>query len=166
MVFLGKRTSIVIGVIAIVFFAYLFVSLLNVPENTVRVIGDTGKRDLASGLSNELENNGKNREIKNVVEMTSEGFSPLVLEISVGGEVIFVNSGQVPMWPATDIHPTHKIYPDSNIDKCGTSKERNIFDACKGISAGEEYAFTFNEVGTWKYHDHLHPWLKGEIIVK
>ncbi|MEK6824273.1 MAG: hypothetical protein AABY02_00300, partial [Nanoarchaeota archaeon] len=63
-------------------------------------------------------------------------------------------------------HPSHKNYPGSDIAKCGTSEASTIFDACKGLAQGESYSFTFNEVGSWNYHDHLNPNLRGTVIVE
>ena len=106
-------------------------------------------------------------EIKEVtIEMSSSGFSPNSIEIEVGTKVNFLNVGTRNIWPASDHHPTHTVYPDSGITKCGTSEEENIFDSCKGISPGETYSFVFNEIGTWDYHDHLRSSLSGTIIVK
>ena len=101
----------------------------------------------------------------NVVEITSLGFSPSILTINAGDQVTFVNKDSKPHWPATDIHPTHPVYPNSNIEKCGTSEEKDMFDACKGLNLGESYSFTFNDKGSWKYHDHLSARIKGTIVV-
>ena len=101
----------------------------------------------------------------NVVEITSSGFSPSSLEIKVGDTVRFVNKDSKPHWPASDIHPTHTVYPNSDIKKCGTSEEQNIFDSCKGLNEVESYSFIFNEKGSWKYHDHLSSRIKGTIVV-
>ena len=64
------------------------------------------------------------------------------------------------------MHPTHKVYPGSDIEKCGTAEESNIFDACRGLKEGESYEFTFNEKGSWRYHDHLNIKNTGSIIVE
>jgi len=99
------------------------------------------------------------------VEITSSGFSPKNLEIKQGDTVVFVNKDDSTQWPASDVHPTHKSYPGSGISKCGTSEEQNIFDACKGLEQDESYSFTFNEEGSWNYHNHFSPGLKGTIVV-
>ena len=70
------------------------------------------------------------------------------------------------MWTASAIHPTHKAYPSSDIEKCGTQSQANIFDACKGYGQGESWGFRFDEVGTWKYHNHLQPNHTGTIVVE
>lgn len=103
---------------------------------------------------------------KNLVEMTTTGFVPKTLTIKVGDTVTFVNKDSTRHWPASNIHPTHQTYPGSNIEKCGTSEQSTIFDACKGLMQGEEYSFTFDNFGRWPYHDHLKPSLAGTIVVE
>jgi plastocyanin len=98
------------------------------------------------------------------VLITSSGFIPSTLTIKVGDTVTFVNKDSKPHWPASDFHPTHRLYPGSGIEKCGSGEE--IFDACKGLSPGETFSFTFKYRGTWTYHDHLYPYLTGTIIVQ
>ena len=100
------------------------------------------------------------------IEMSSSGFNPRTIEINQGESVIFLNTGTASHWPASDIHPTHKVYPGSDIKKCGSSESVRIFDSCKGLSSGESYIFTFTERGNWAYHDHLRPSMKGIIIVR
>jgi len=75
------------------------------------------------------------------VVVDEAGFTPNVLTIAVGDTVTFVNDGQGKHWPASDLHPTHKILPE--------------FDSKRGLETGEEYSYTFSEAGTWKCHDHL-----------
>jgi plastocyanin len=104
----------------------------------------------------------------NTIEFTSaNGYEPNEITISVGDVVTFVNKDPTKTtWPASDIHPTHTVYPESNINKCGTEDAPNIFDACKGLQENEEYSFIFNEAGEWEYHDHLSAGKKGTIIVE
>ena len=103
---------------------------------------------------------------EHVVEITANGFSPRELTISVGDSVAWVNKDAEEHWPASAMHPTHTVYPGSNIEKCGTSEETEIFDACGGILPGESWTFVFNEAGSWGYHDHIINGLFGKIIVE
>lgn len=102
----------------------------------------------------------------NVIEMSNSGFSPSTLTIAKGETVTFVSVDSGLHWPASDIHPTHTIYPGSSIQKCGTAEQENIFDSCGGLKEGESWSFTFKDVGNWNFHDHLHPQFTGTIIVK
>jgi len=62
------------------------------------------------------------------------------------------------------MHPTHTVYPGSDVKKCGS--DESIFDACKGLEQGESFSFTFNEIGSWGYHDHLRASTTGKIVVE
>ncbi|MDP6642138.1 MAG: hypothetical protein QGF74_02040 [Candidatus Nanoarchaeia archaeon] len=99
------------------------------------------------------------------VRIMDSGFNPPVLTINKGDTVTFVNKANRKSWPASDIHPTHTVYPGSGVEKCGTAEEGEIFDACRGLEKEESWSFTFNEEGVWQYHDHLRAALGGKIIV-
>ncbi len=100
-----------------------------------------------------------------IVIVSDEGYSPQTLNIGEGDKVIWKHEGTQQNWPASASHPTHKVYPNSGIEKCGTEEADVIFDACHGLVNGDEWTFTFNEAGSWNYHDHLHPNFWGTIIV-
>lgn len=100
------------------------------------------------------------------IRMTAEGFEPSSVTIATGDTVTFINDDARERWPASNIHPTHTLHPGSDIRKCGTDGEKTIFDACRGLTQGESYQFTFTSAGTWRFHDHLYASLGGEIIVK
>ena len=55
-------------------------------------------------------------------------------------------------WPASNIHPTHMIYPE--------------FDAKRPVASGKDWSFTFTKKGTWRYHDHLNPEATGTVVVE
>lgn len=99
-----------------------------------------------------------------VIHMYEDRYEPQDVEIEQGESVIFENVEGY-HWPASNIHPTHRAYPNSDIDKCDTDEDRDIFDACHAMEAGEEYQFTFNNAGEWRYHDHVNPNLTGKITV-
>ena len=86
-----------------------------------------------------------------LVELQEDSFSPELLQIEKGDTVIFTTTRGKPFWPASNLHPSHTIYPE--------------FDPKEPIEANEKWSFTFQRAGKWKYHDHLAPIFKGEIIV-
>lgn len=90
-----------------------------------------------------------------IVTITDSGYVPQKATIKQGDSVRWVNVSSAGNWPASARHPTHEVYPGSSITKCNTAEESRIFDACKAIKSGESYSFTFNEKGTWGYHNHL-----------
>lgn len=87
-----------------------------------------------------------------IIEISSNGFSPKELTIQTGQTVIFWNKDSELHWPASNIHPSHKIYPE--------------FDPKRGIEANQNWSFKFNRAGTWRFHDHLYPERTGVITVK
>ncbi len=86
------------------------------------------------------------------VAITAAGFDPQTITINSGDTVRFTNQADATAWPASDPHPTHTDYPG--------------FDAKQSLSKGQTYSFTFTRIGTWGYHNHLNPSMKGTIIVK
>jgi len=101
-----------------------------------------------------------------VIHITEAGFEPKSARIQVGQTILFENTDSERHWPASNIHPTHRGYPGSDIEKCNTDEKETIFDACRGLKKGETHAFTFTIPGTWKYHDHEFPQFGGEIVVE
>ena len=127
------------------------------------VVGCTGGQttDDQSSLSGSSEHKTL------TVEITSEGFNPNPVTIAVGDTITWVNKDTNEHWPASALHPTHAVYPGSDIEKCKIPDEKDkIFDACRGLKQDESSSFTFNEKGTWNYHDHLVVGLYGKVIVQ
>ena len=97
------------------------------------------------------------------VTYTDSGFSPQNVEIAIGSTVNFVNKSTIPLWVASDPHPEHTDYPEFDTPKVTGDMPR----------LGEDFSFTFEKTGTWKYHSHaasgdvspvaVHP---GTITVK
>ena len=103
------------------------------------------------------------RELK--VLINEQGFEPKSFEISQGDTVVFQNAGDQPHWPASNIHPTHRMYPESGSDYCGTEGQSTSFDACGALMPGDSYTFTFEYPGIWRFHDHLNPEFSGKLNV-
>jgi len=103
---------------------------------------------------------------KNTITFTGNGFSPSVVTAKKGDTVKFVNNSAEYVWPASAMHPTHTVYPGSDIEKCDTDARDTLFDSCEGIAPGASWEFTFNEVGEWGYHDHLNAKFFGKVIVE
>ncbi len=95
-----------------------------------------------------------------VVQYDGAAFSPNMLTVKKGETVTFVNNGKNPMWVASAMHPTHTAYPTKG--GCLGS----TFDACKGYGTGSSWSFTFDEVGSWGYHDHLNASAWGRVVVE
>lgn len=100
------------------------------------------------------------------VEITASGFLPETVTVKAGDKVEWTNTHTVDAWPASAVHPTHKAYPESDLQKCNSAERKKIFDACQRLQQGESWSFVFTEKGTWKYHNHLNPGQTGTIVVK
>lgn len=85
------------------------------------------------------------------VKISEDGFSPSRLAILVGDSIEFLNAGELDHWPASNIHPTHELYPD--------------LDARRPILPGGSWTFTFLQEGSWGFHDHLNPQNTAEVDV-
>lgn len=86
------------------------------------------------------------------IHMTQNGFEPGEVEIKIGDTVIFENTDSRDRWPASNIHPTHEIYPE--------------FDPKKPVKPKGTWGFEFEKTGVWRFHDHLYPQFTGQITVK
>jgi plastocyanin len=85
------------------------------------------------------------------VVLTKDGYSPNEITIKKGEAVTFSTSENAFFWPASNIHPSHSIYPE--------------FDPKTPIDSTETWTFVFNNIGSWKYHDHLNPIFRGVVNV-
>lgn len=87
-----------------------------------------------------------------VVTLTKDGFVPSELHIKEGDTVAFTNTTGELFWPASNLHPSHGIYPE--------------FDPLEPVPAESVWSFTFDTIGEWRYHDHLAPYYTGVIFVE
>lgn len=86
------------------------------------------------------------------VILTEKGFSPETINIRKGESVKFETKRGKLFWPASDLHPTHDIYPG--------------FDPRQPIEHTSSWTFKFEKSGEWSYHDHLAPFYTGTIKVR
>lgn len=88
---------------------------------------------------------------ENVVTISSAGFSPKDIVIKVGESINWKNTDTQNHTVNSDPHPIHTTYAPLNLGL---------------IKPGEEKSLTLPTAGTYKYHDHLNPSLKGSITVE
>jgi plastocyanin len=86
------------------------------------------------------------------IRYTNSGFDPADLVVARGTTVTFVNESSGQMWVASNDHPTHSILPG--------------FDQLVGVATGANYEFTFDQEGTWGFHNHLSANHTGRIVVQ
>ncbi len=89
---------------------------------------------------------------KNVVKITSSGFSPQNITIAVGESVTWINEDTENYQIQSAVHPTHQLYPPLNTVGL--------------LKSGEKKSLSFPDPGTYKYHDHLNPTLFGSVTVE
>ena len=173
----GRKTTIAILLLVAVFGAvYLFSSFSENPITTGSLINnpedDAPALEITIGDGNNAGNNAGN-----VIEITSSGFTPSTLTISKGDTVTWINKDTEGHWPASAMHPTHTKYAGGSYDEPGSyqgsqacisegNPKTGAFDPCKALQPEETWSFTFNELGSWGYHDHLDVGLFGKIIVE
>ena len=87
-----------------------------------------------------------------VIEFKDNRYNPQNISIKADQTITFKNTSDDLIWPASNIHPTHGIYPE--------------LDPQKPIKPGDSWRFTFTKIGVWKYHDHLNPQITGEITIE
>ncbi|MDQ3065387.1 MAG: cupredoxin domain-containing protein [bacterium] len=87
------------------------------------------------------------------VGISEEGFSPATITVKKGQSVKWTNQGSAVHQVASDPHPVHDALP-------------GLF-APTPLESEDTYTYTFEETGTFTYHDHLSPFkLKGNVIVE
>ena len=111
------------------------------------VAADVDSQRKIGGFENDVQANGdgSTRTIKTRVPWGVEGLS-----INVDEKVLWIN----------DDTAAHTITSGTT-----TGGPDGIFDSSL-FMAGTTFEITFHRRGTYKYFDVVHPWIKGEIIVK
>lgn len=85
------------------------------------------------------------------VTIENNKLNPQSVEINVGDSVVWLNKDETKHHIASDPHPSHTALPGfESVD----------------LSVSQTYSFKFTKAGTWGYHDHLNPSIKGTVIVK
>ncbi len=87
----------------------------------------------------------------NNIVLSDKGFSPKELTITVGDTVTFTSERGKFFWPASNLHPSHTTY--------------STFDSMEPVNPDSSWSFTFDKVGSWKFHDHLAPYFTGVLYV-
>ncbi len=88
---------------------------------------------------------------EHVIVIRDDGFNPKTLRLNKGDTVTFKNETSRQVWPASNSHPSHDIYPE--------------FDSKTPINTGESWDFIFDQEGRWAYHDHAESRYSGVVIV-
>ena len=85
------------------------------------------------------------------IVLTKQGFKPQNIVINKGDTIEFSTDRDRPFWTASNLHPTHTIFP--------------AFDSLEPIPPDLTWSFIFTDVGKWGFHDHLQAHFTGVIEV-
>ncbi len=128
------------------------IDLVNDVANTAPVVTQdaNGNTNAATNSSTPAAAN-VNTSTATAITITSSGFSPSAVTVKAGTVVTWTNSSGADVRVASDPHPTHTDLPELDSST---------------LANGDSYSFTFTKVGTWGYHDHFEPTLKGSVTVQ
>ena len=162
-----KATLWILGLVIIIGGWYLWTQMgTSAPsENTDVFAQETADADIgvqAGNASPAVPSASSNANVPaTVITFTDAGFNPSSITIKKGQTVRWMNNSGSKVWPASAVHPQHSAYPQKSASDCLGSS----FDACRALSQGESWDFTFTYVGNWKFHDHLHSSNTGVVNV-
>ncbi|TSC87248.1 MAG: Uncharacterized protein G01um10148_353 [Parcubacteria group bacterium Gr01-1014_8] len=94
---------------------------------------------------------GDVQDVRKQIILEQQGFQPSELTVKKGSTVTFTTTAARQFWPASNLHPSHDIYPD--------------FDAKRPLESDEVWSFTFNTAGDWPFHDHIRSYYVGVVHV-
>lgn len=144
----GNRiTILIVGAVIIAVGAYALLTLDPPTDQAATQQADDQTASAADGQ----EVNITPEEADVVITRTADGYEPEDVTIARGDTVLWKNESGEHHWPASDVHPTHRIY--------------SAFDPDRPIASGEDWAFQFERVGEWKFHDHLRANFTGTVRV-
>jgi plastocyanin len=103
---------------------------------------------------------------EHIITYSDSGYSPSEVRVSLGDTVTWRNESSGNMWTASAVHPTHTIYSGTSLSEHCPDAANASFDACEGIAPGAEWSFTFDEAGSWGYHNHLNAAHTGRVVVE
>ena len=87
------------------------------------------------------------------VTYTDKGFGPDAVTIKLGQTVRWFNQSSGKLWVAANPHPTHTSLAG--------------FDENGSINKGQGWQYTFTQVGTFSYHNHMMPGKsEGKVVVQ
>ena len=108
-----------------------------------------------SGASNTQQQGTSNAASAATVTLTDSGITPAQVTIKSGESITWVNNGTKKIQLASDPHPTHTANPE-------VSGGQFVVEVAPGAST----TTTLTKAGTWGFHDHLNPAVRGKVTVE
>lgn len=90
-----------------------------------------------------------------VITLTDGGFTPAQISVKSGGKVAYTNNSGAKIQIGSDPHPVHTANP-----------ELTGGDFVMEIAPGASATVALTKTGTWGYHDHLNPGIRGKVVVE
>lgn len=81
--------------------------------------------------------------------------TPATVTVKSGGSITWVNNGTSAIKVGSDPHPTHTA-----------NQELTGGEFVIDLPVGESATVTVAKVGTWGFHDHIKPTVKGSVTVQ
>jgi len=85
------------------------------------------------------------------ITLTSAGFSPDNVTIKAGQKITWINKSGTEATVNSDPHPSHTNFQPLNLGS---------------FADGASLSLTFDQTGTYGYHNHLNPNARGTITVQ
>ncbi len=142
-----KRSTLVIVIVATVLVAAAvgaFWVTNNVNNEPVTTTPAPEQHDTTAHESAETETQGQEAEQTSKVVIENFAYTPATITVKKGTTVTWTNQDDV----------KHDVASDSDAFKSEL------------LSKGQSFSFTFNEVGSFKYHCTPHPNMIGTVIVE
>lgn len=136
----NRDLFLIIGALAVLFVVLLF--LLKAPKNN----------NNQNPSNNEITSNPRENKVLTTIEILDTGFKPKEITVNQGTQVSFVNNGNNPHWPSSEVHSNNLILSN--------------FQASKELKKRETYKYIFTMPGIWPCRDNLNPSFKCVVIVK
>jgi plastocyanin len=142
------RTAVIIVVVIVVLGGgYLLLSNKNTQQTATPITNTTSPTSSPSEqISTTMENTKQT-----TVTLTSSGFEPQTVTIKAGDKVVWVNNSGDAATVNSDPHPVHTDYPPLNLGQ---------------FQNGDKLELVFPKAGTYKYHNHVNPQMRGTVVVE
>lgn len=140
----GVMKAFIIGLIALIVIGvggYLI--LHKSPSKTVP--------NTTSSTGNSSQTDGSNPAASGMIVFNGSQFSPASLTVKSGAAVTIKNASSNDLQMDSDPHPVHTDDTDLNVGM---------------VSPGQSKTFIVTKTGSYGFHDHLDPSIRGEITIK
>ena len=140
------KKALVLGLIGV---SALALSACNKTSSTGGTVTNTSQEN-STPASNDTESG---EEV--TITFSDSGVTPAQAEVKSGGTINWVNNSSKVVEVGSDPHPTHTVNTE-------ISAGEFVIDLAPGASSKAKVIMS----GTFGYHDHLKPSVRGKVVVK